>query len=213
VPDLQEFTQAKLIRFILASQQGNAVCYIDDIDLFPLKKSFITDKTRLRKKDHLLCVGGEVYNNNGCYPVSQMTAEGYIWKKFINPFDYDYWKLIEFYLSIPVLYDKREDLNIPLNFDIDSYFSDERFLRKLIVLYPVDKVELSRGYDDFMTATLDRYDWTKFDQSKLDNHGYENAHGRRPYSKYKADYTPLLEYIDNNYGHKSQNETATMKEN
>jgi hypothetical protein len=199
VPDVQEFAQAKLIRFILAAEQGKDVCYIDDIDLFPLKKSFITAKTSLRKKDHLLCVGGEVYNNNGCYPVSQMTAEGYVWKKFTNPWDVSYEKLIELYLSIPVLFDPREDLNIPLDFEKDSYFSDERFLRKLLRLNPVDILELPRGYDHFMEATLDRYDWKQFDQEKLDNHGYENAHGRRPYGKYKSDYEPLIKYINDNY--------------
>src|SRR5687768_11057979 len=56
VPGLQEFAQAKLIRFILAAQQEEDICYIDDIDLFPLKKSFITEKTDHRPKDHLLCV-------------------------------------------------------------------------------------------------------------------------------------------------------------
>jgi hypothetical protein len=198
-PFLQEFTQAKLIRFILAAQQGTDVCYIDDIDLFPLKKSFITDKTDQRPKDHLLCVGGEVYDHNGCYPVSQMTAEGYIWKKFINPAGLDYKSLIDHYLILPEMFDRRENLLIPLDFTQDSYFSDERFLRKLLVYNPVDKFELERGYSDFMTATIDRYDWTKFSQEKLDNHGYENAHGRRPYNKFKDDYVPLIEYINKNY--------------
>jgi len=39
-----EFGQAKMIRFLLASQQESDVCYIDDIDLFPLSKEFITSK-------------------------------------------------------------------------------------------------------------------------------------------------------------------------
>ena len=204
IKGLQEFTQAKLIRFILAAKQGEDVCYIDDIDLFPLKKTFITDKVSKRPKDHLLCVGGEVYNNNGCYPVSQMTAEGHIWKKFINPYDFRYEILIETWLSMPIIFDKREDLTIPLDFDQDSYFSDERFLRKLMRLNPVDKFELERGYSDFMAATLDRYDWKQFDQEKLNNHGYENAHGRRPYGKFQSDYVPLIEYINKNYGHGQQ---------
>lgn len=195
----QEFAQAKLIRFILAAQQGSDVCYIDDIDLFPLKASFIIDKVSFRPKGTLLCVGGEVYDNNGCYPVSQMTAEGYIWKEFINPAGLSYHDLMHTYLEMPVMFDKREDLTIPLNFDIDSYFSDERFLRKLLVLNPVDKFEMQRGYTNFMEATVDRYDWKQFSQEKLDAHGYENAHGRRPYSKYKTDYVPLLEYIERNY--------------
>lgn len=193
-----EFAQAKLIRFILAAQQGNDVCYIDDIDLYPLKKSFIVSKTNKRPKDTLLCVGGEVYQNNGCYPVSQMTAEGYVWKQFINPLGLDYPDLIGNYLSLPVMFDRREDLSIPLNLLADSYFSDERFLRKLMVLNPVEKFELERGYTNFMGATLDRYEW-QIDFHKLNDHGYENAHGRRPYSKYKDDYAPLADYIERNY--------------
>lgn len=208
VKGVQEFSQAKLIRFILAAQQGSDVCYIDDIDLFPLKKSFITDKTDRRPRRHLLCVGGEVYNNNGCYPVSQMTAEGYVWAKFINPNKLRYGALIRGYLEMPVMFDKREDLTIPLDFSRDSYFSDERFLRKLLHYNPVDKFEMVRGYSDFMAATLDRYDWKQFNQEKLNNHGYENAHGRRPYSKYKDDYVPLIEYINKNYGSTDQNTTS-----
>lgn len=198
VPGVHEFAQAKLIRFILASGQGNDVCYIDDIDLYPLKKSFIVNKTDKRPKDHLLCVGGEVYQNNGCYPVSQMTAEGYIWERFINPFRLDYPELIQRYLEMPVMYDRREDFNIPLDLDSDSYFSDERFLRKLLTYSPVPKFEIERGYSDFMTATLDRFDW-KIDYHKLNEHGYENAHGRRPYSQFKDDYAPLVDYIERNY--------------
>jgi hypothetical protein len=198
VPDVPEFTQAKLIRFILASQQGSDVCYIDDIDLFPLRKEFITDKISKRPKDHLLCVGGEVYQNNGCYPVSQMTAEGYVWERFINPFRLPYPELIERYLEMEIMFDKRENLKISLDLLQDSYFSDERFLRKLMTYSPVDKFELERGYNDFMTATLDRYQW-KLDQYKLNAHGYENAHGRRPYSIFKEDYDPLMDYIERNY--------------
>lgn len=195
---VQEFAQAKLIRFVLAAQQGGDVCYIDDIDLFPLKEAFIIDKTDKRPKDTLLCVGGEVYRNNGCYPVSQMTAEGHVWKQFINPLGLDYPDLIGDYLSMPILFDRREDLQIPLDFEKDSYFSDERFIRKLLHLNPVEKFELERGYVDFMEATLDRYEW-RIDFNKLNNHGYENAHGRRPYSRFAQDYAPLMDYIERNY--------------
>ena len=194
---IPEFGQAKMIRFILASQQGNDVCYIDDIDLFPLVKSFITDKTDKRPKDHLLCVGGEVYNNNGCYPVSQMTAEGYIWKKFINPNDLNYTELIKSYIKAPE-FDFRENILLQTDYDKDSYFSDERLIRRLISQNPVDKIETKRGYDNFMDSTIDRYDW-KVDLEKLDNHGYYNAHGLRPYKKYAEKYKPLIEDIKKYY--------------
>lgn len=200
-PQVQEFAQAKLIRFILAARQGADVCYIDDIDLFPLKKSFITNKTMYRPKGHIMCVGGEVYKNNGCYPVSQMTAEGYVWKEFINPEDSQYKTLLLYWSVIPIVFDQMEYLNTPTDWNTWTCFSDEKFLRKLRHLHPNPPpvFEIARGYEDHMTATVDRSDWSKFNQSKLDNHEYENAHGRRPYSMYKEDYEPLIKYVNDNY--------------
>ncbi len=197
VKDIEEFGQAKMIRFILASEQGDDVCYIDDIDLFPLVKSFITDKTDKRPAGKLLCVGGEVYQNNGCYPVSQITAEGYVFKKFINPNNLSYPDLIHSFVG-NVMFDRREDIKIELDFAKDNYFSDERLIRKLRTINPVPVFEQPRGYSDFLDATLDRYAW-EVNADKLKNHGYVNAHGIRPYSKNVEEYKPLLEYIDTNY--------------
>lgn len=197
-PNISEFAQAKMIRFILASQQGSDVCYIDDIDLFPLSKTFITDKTDKRPKDHLLCVGGEVYDNNGCYPISQMTAEGYVWKHFINPSNLTYSQLMEEWGKEPK-WDRRENINMVTNFAIDDYFSDERLIRRLTGENPVPKFEMERGYKDFMESTIDRYDW-KVDIEKLNNHGYLNAHCIRPCGLYVEEFIPLFNYIKANYG-------------
>lgn len=194
--DVPEFGQAKMIRFILASEQGEDVCYIDDIDLFPLVKSFITDKTDKRPKNHLLCVGGEVYHNNGCYPVSQMTAEGHVWKHFINPKDLSYEELIQTFKR-PTKFDHRENICTVLDFAIDSYFSDERLLRRLIYDNPVSKFELSRGYGHYLDATVDRAAW-KIDPEKLRNHGYFNGHCSRPYRSEEMEL--LINYINENYG-------------
>lgn len=195
--DVPEFGQAKMIRFILASMQGNEVCYIDDIDIFPLVKTFITNKTDKRPANRLLCVGGEVYNNNGCYPVSQMTAEGYVWKNLINPKDLSYNDLIETFIG-NVQFDKREDIMIELDFAKDSYFSDERLIRRLRHENPVPIFEMRRGYNNFLDATLDRYAWD-VNLEKLNNHVYQNAHGIRPYGNNVEEYKPLLQYIDKNY--------------
>jgi hypothetical protein len=196
--DMQEFSQAKMIRFILASMQGDDICYIDDIDLLPLRKDFITNKTDRRPKNTLLCVGGEVYKNNGCYPVSQMTAEGYVWKKFINPIGFkDHEDILQHYRGT-TRFDPRENPDIKLDFKNDKYFSDERLIRRLRSVEPVDIFEMKRGYDDFLEATVDRYRWL-IDLEKLKNHGYVNAHGIRPYEFHKEKYVPLMEYISNNY--------------
>lgn len=193
-----QWGQAKMIRFILASMQGDDVCYIDDIDLYPLSKSFITDKINKRPKDTLLCVGGEVYDNNGCYPVSQMTAEGYIWKRFINPNGLEYSDLIRSYFHDEHMFDHREDIRMITDMANDWYFSDERFIRRLLFENPVPKKELERGYDNFMESTLDRYQWN-IDDNKLKNHGYLNAHGHRPYDVHADKYAPLIKYINENY--------------
>lgn len=195
VSDIQEFAQAKLIRFLLASEQDNDVCYIDDIDLFPLKRSFITSKTEVRPANHLLCVGGEVYANNGCYPVSQMTAEGNIFKKLFNPNNLSYENLLNSYRG-NTMYDKRESIDLELNFAADNYFSDERLIRRLRTLNPVPIHEEKRGYSNFMVSTIDRMDW-KIHEGKLFNHEYENAHCERPMKKEQID--KLIEYIDINY--------------
>lgn len=192
-----EFGQAKMARFVLASEQGDDVCYIDDIDLFPLKKSFITDKTNQRPKDHLLCVGGEVYHNNGCYPISQMTAEGYIWKQLINPKGLGFHNLIESYWKTPIKFDKRENIGVINDFAADVYFSDERLIRRLRDENGAKIFEVQRGYANYMDSTLDRADW-KVKEDKLFNHGYENAHGTRPYTE--EEYVHLIKYIDLNYG-------------
>lgn len=196
-PTYPEFGQAKMIRFILASQQGNDICYIDDIDLFPLSKLFITNKVNRRPLGHLLCVGGEVYDNKGTYPISQHTAEGWLFKKLINPNDKTYSELLADW-SRPGLYDYRESLTTPLDWDKDSYFSDERLLRRLIKENNIPKFEMRRGYDNFMESTVDRFDW-KIDKEKLMNHGYLNAHGIRPYELHKEKYEPLFEYINTYY--------------
>lgn len=198
IPDIPEFAQAKMIRFILASQMGQSVCYIDDIDLFPLVKSFIKDKTDQRPENKLLCVGGEVYGGNGAFPVSQMTGEGDLWKQFINPNNLEYEALMRWYCDLPIMFELHENPNIVTDWAADLYFSDERLIRKLRKLNPVPIYTLERGYKDFMTATIDRYRW-EVDINKLDNHGYVNAHGVRPYIIHAEKYAPLLDYINANY--------------
>lgn len=193
---LPEFGQAKMARFLMASEQGDAVCYIDDIDLFPLSKTFITDKTDKRPKDHLLCVGGEVYGNNGCYPLSQITTEGYNYKKIFNPNDLDYENVMEWYYKTPVMFDLRENIGVINDFAKDIYFSDERLIRRLRQSAGVPVFEQPRGYDNFMVATLDRYDW-KIDLDKLKAHKYLNAHCSRPFDI--RDCEPLMDYINQNY--------------
>lgn len=209
LPDIPQFGQAKMIRFILAAQQEREVCYVDDIDLFPLSESFITTKLNRRPDFVLLCVGGEVYGFNGCYPISQMTAEGYIWKRFINPRDETPAECLRSWKD-KAFYDHRENIMIQPEWDAsvggfknDHYFSDERLLKRLLVENPVPKIEIQRGYSDYLDATIDRATvkngvW-EYDRGKLANGGYVNAHCARPYSQYKEQMEPLINYVKEKY--------------
>ena len=206
LPDVPQAGQAKMIRFILASRMAEKVCYIDDIDLFPLQADFITSKLEKRPTGVLLCVGGEVYGFNGCYPISQMTAEGYIWQKFINPNSLRYEELVRSWKD-KAFYDHRENINIwepdMLN---DYYFSDERLLKRLLVENPVPKLELKRGYDDYLESTIDRHTQNKetgewiFDHQKLKDGKFVNAHCIRPYRINEHQFAPLFAFINRNYG-------------
>lgn len=194
-PHIPEFAQAKMIRYVLAADQGTDICYIDDVDLFPLRRDFITDKTDKRPAGHLLCVGGEVYHNIGSYPVSQMTAEGHVWHKFINPQGLGWPDIMGTYMG-EVMFDRRENPLIELDFAIDDYFSDERLIRRLLHYNPVPKFEVERGYTDFLEATIDRATWD-YSVEKLMNHGYVNAHCGRPYDE--EDFIDIKNYIKKYY--------------
>lgn len=197
---IPEFAQGKLIRFILASQQEpDEVCYIDDCDIYPLSRDFITSPVERRPDGMILCCGGELYGGMGTsYPISQMTTESSVWKSFINPKNLPYDQLMFEWMIEPVMFDDRENLLAPLNLDIDSYFSDERFLRKRMNIHGVEhlKFEQRRGYENFMESTCDRFSWN-VDMEKLYAHGYVNAHCCRPC--YPEHMEILKAYIDVTY--------------
>ena len=86
-----------------------------------------------------------------------MTAEGWLWKQFINPEDKNFIQLCEHWCREPMFEDK-EQLNQINDFAADKYFSDERLLRRLIEENPVPKFEMVRGYENVLDSTLDRMD-------------------------------------------------------
>ncbi len=205
VPDVPEGNQGKFARFYLASMMGNHTTYIDDIDLFPLDLNFIVKKVARRPMGVLLCVGAEVYGYGGTYPISQMTAEGNVWKYFINPNNLTFAECVRS-LKDNAWFDDRENINIWPEHSAqrdDYYFSDERLIKRLIYENPVPKLELRRGYDDYLEATIDRATFNKdknewvYDREKLKRGGYVNAHCVRPFNQELMQ--PLIDYINNNY--------------
>lgn len=200
ITDVPTYGQAKMARFILASQQREDVCYIDDIDLIPLSKKFITDAVERRPKNVLLAVGEECNGWVSTYPVSQMTAEGNLWQEFINPYELEYNDLIRSWTGY--FFDEKEKIDIDMDMDKDRYFSDERLIRRLLRENPVPILSIRRGYENYLDSTIDRHTYDKandewvFDREKLKNHGYVNVHGLRPFSKFEHHYKPILDYIN-----------------
>jgi len=153
----------------------------------------------------LLCVGAEVYGYTGTYPISQMTAEGYIWKEFINPNHLTFAEVVRS-LKDKAWFDDRENINIWPEHSAqrdDYYFSDERLIKRLIYENPVPKLEIKRGYENYLEATIDRATYNKdknewvYDREKLKNGGYMNAHCVRPFNQELMQ--PLIDYINQNY--------------
>lgn len=202
VPGFAIANQSKMARHILASEQGNLVCYIDDIDLFPLNKQFIIDKVKDRPKNHMLCVGAEffAYGNNGVFSISQMTAEGNIFKSLFNPSSLSREQLFKSWVGMHTFNDSRrkEDFsnNTP-SWDGDC-FSDEYLIRALIKKEKIPTFHKPRDYD-WETQSVDRAFWQRFDQKRLDNHGYVFAHCLRPYKGNEIYIQPLIDYINKNY--------------
>lgn len=203
IDDVPIYGQAKMARFILASQQGQDVIYVDDIDLIPLSKKFITDAVERRPKNVLLAVGEECNGWVGTYPVSQMTAEGNLWQEFINPYELEYNELIRSWTGY--MYDHREKIDIDLDYDQDRYFSDERLIRRLLRENPVPILSLRRGYENYLDSTIDRHTYNKatdtweFDREKLKRGEYVNVHGLRSFTKFERHYEPIIKYIKENY--------------
>lgn len=208
--DIPEFGQAKMIRFILAAEQGTDVCYIDDIDLIPLQREFITNAVIQRPENVLLCVGAEVYGWQGTCPVSQMTAEGHVWKRLINPKNLNYSDLIHSWTGY--FYDVREKINVEQTltaegFKDDIYFSDERLIRRLLRETPVPIINVPRGYADYLDATIDRATvdsktgiWRGWTERESLAGKYVNVHGARPVSKYEKEYGIIMGYLEEKHG-------------
>lgn len=203
IPDMPTYGQAKMARFILASQQEGAVCYLDDIDLIPLSADFIYDAVMQRPENVLLCVGEECNGWQGTFPVSQMTAEGYIWKQFINPKNLEYEPLVRSWTDY--FFHEGEKLDIDLDMSRDRYFSDERRIRRMLRENPVPILSIRRGYENYLDSTIDRHTYNKetdvweFDREKLKRGEYVNVHGCRPFTKFEKHYEPIIQHIKDTY--------------
>lgn len=179
---------AKMVRFLYASEMGDEVCTIEDVDTIPLQVKFFADKTSQRNKDCLLAVGQEVYRDllhHENFPISTVTGEGHTFKKLFNPNDEAYLPLFEYWETLP------DEKGATISSEI---FSDEGLIAQLTKVNKPSFIQhIERGVipaEDW----IDRSSW-RFDLDKLKRGGYVTCNFMRPFESYFPVFRDVIEFI------------------
>ncbi len=200
IPEIPTANLAKMARHILAGRYGKEICMIEDIDTIPLQRDFIERITSRREIGKFLFVGREVYDNydirdKGKFPISNITAESYLFKKIINPLDlndedlFNSWKDINFF-------DHKESINnIPDPSGIGG-FSDESLWRVLLNNSDLgdDNFCFIERDVDIKNDWIDR-SWWNIDDNKLYSDGYVICNFKRPFIDNYEFAEPVVRYI------------------
>ena len=189
---------AKVARFIIASQMEDKVCMIEDIDTIPLQSNFIIDRLCKRNPNFILAVGHEVLaktEHAGKFPISNITSEGYNFKKLFNPNNLGYEDLIQSFVGLKIV-DHKEDIN-----NHPSIFSDESLIRGLITKYKLS--HLIQKVDRNVNIHQDWIDrsWWKIDEKKLLEGKYVCCNFLRPCKENFHNFIPIINFI---YGNLSE---------
>lgn len=181
---------AKMSRYILASDQGDDVCIIHDIDSIPLQSLYWQDLFKSFERDKLLCVGHDVYEgtpHEGKFPASSMMGTGHIFKHLVNPKGLDITSLFQQCASRRVFDDKENVTNPP------SFFSDESLIRSLIEVNKVPIKKVPRGIDTDR-QWIDRSRWKMFTDSDLKYGTFVECNLPRSFDIY--DTKPYIEQLE-----------------
>ena len=195
---------AKMSRHILATNFGNEVCMIEDIDTIPLQSEFVNNVLSKRGINELLVVGSEVYNNcgtdKGKFPISNMTGESYVFKEIINP---DNLADRDLFLSWcnSYVYDHKESISNQPDLSGQRGFSDESLMRVLIKKhksksdsYVIREVERSANiHSDWIDRS-----WWSIDLNRLKSDSYVCCNFLRPFSDNYYMCEPIVKYIWSN---------------
>lgn len=165
--------QGKISRLIRASEFGDSICMIEDIDTIPLQRAFIEQLVEKFKHDELNAVGHEVYTGSetGKFPMSNVTASGKIFKEIFNPLSLEWKPLIKSY-NVSKFDDKEKAQNAP------GAFSDESLFRRLIAINYKGKINKVQRGVNIVTHWINRekfHNFTtfkSFDRERLKNSDY-----------------------------------------
>jgi len=129
--------QAKIIRYYEAAKYPKSICIMNDIDIIPLQKEYFLNRLKQRKPNELMTVGKEWYGDRK-FPTPFCTAEGSIFKKFINPKNKGWRAFIRSVCNMRKI-DTKEAINQPF-----SNFSDESLVRALLLDYKGKILDLKK---------------------------------------------------------------------
>jgi len=190
IADIPSGNQAKISRFALASYYVDEVCMIEDIDTIPLQREFVDRVVAQRQSGELLCVGYEVYQNTpheGKFPVSNITAEGRVFREIINPSNVSYRAMLEMWKGLKV-FDEKESIDNP-----PGRFSDESLLRVLITRWG-GRVRTVRRDVDIRRDWIDR-SWWSINEQRLNQRQYVTCNFLRPFVENIDHFGPIIRYI------------------
>lgn len=181
---------AKVARLVLASKYGDEVCLVHDIDSIPLQSKYGNELLKQRIKNHVLCVGAELYYNtphHGKFPMGWITTEGHTFKQLLNINNLSDEHLFNSWKNTQI-FDNKEAINQHPNI-----FSDESLIR---VCFRGSNVKQTHALInvDMKKDWIDR-SWWNIDIQKLNNGQYTDCNFLRPFSTYKDQIRPIVEYV------------------
>lgn len=196
---------AKISRMWLCSLYGNNICTNVDIDSYLLNLDWFKNITKDANNNKFITTARNMYNltpHKGKWQMSLTTAKSFIWKKIINPNNYNFDNWIKWNCNLKNLIDNKEPINIPFN-----SFSDESLLRYYVVKHP-DKEFIVRTVqhmdrEDCVSnwsilrclKRVDRSYWGDFSIKLLNEGYYIDSNPLRPFNKNKEKIKPILKFI------------------
>ncbi len=202
VAGIPQHNQAKVARLHYATTCGDQVCLINDVDLMPLQSEYVHSLLEQRMDGHILCVGGNLYDNTcdkGKFPMGYVTAEGSTFKEILNPDGLNFEDFVRSLVGRSVC-DKKEDIMLDLPVGHHLGFSDESLMRSFLVSWDQDRtIGVPIDWRPCWVRTVDRSAWDKFDQSLLPTGQYVDSHMPRPFDFDKI--KPLVDFVNKKHNY------------
>jgi hypothetical protein len=189
--------QGKLLRLWHASTLGSKVVMIHDLDTAPLQRNYLYDLLLLRRPNHILLVGSEVYVNTemeGKTPMQPTTAEGNVFNDLISDFGQNWQSFVMAFQNNRYGDGKANILNSPV-----TNFSDETALQYMLVRKSTKKHYVKRSELRSLNPSSDWIDRSnpEFCLNKLYSAHYTEVNFLRPFSENQKFLMDVVKYVCN----------------